>query len=178
VRIISGKYRGKNIFPGKNFKARPTTDFAKESLFNIFNNNYDFDGLKVLDLFSGTGSISYEFVSRGCNDVTAVEINHRHVAFIKKISDEIKADIRIVENDIYKFLKYCDTSFDIIFADPPFDMKDIDKLPELILEKKLLSENGWLIVEHSDNNDFTRHPNLDMKKNYGKVNFSFFKPNV
>lgn len=178
MRIISGKYRGKNIFPGKSFKARPTTDFAKESLFNIINNNYDFDELKVLDLFSGTGSISYEFVSRGCENVTAVEINHRHAAFIKRISDEINADIKIVENDVYKFLKFCDTKYDIIFADPPFEMKDIDKLPDLILERNILSDKGWLIIEHSDSNDFSRHPNLDIKKNYGKVNFSFFNPNV
>ncbi len=175
MRIISGKYRGKNIFPGKHFKSRATTDFAKESLFNIINNNYFIDNIKVLDLFSGTGNICYEFFSRGCMDITAVEISYKHAAFIKKISKEINADINLINTDVFKFLKYCDDSYDIIFADPPFDMKNIDKLPNIIFSNEVLNAGGCLIIEHSDNIDFVKSNNFDFKKKYGSVNFSFFK---
>jgi len=173
VRIISGKYKGKSINPGKKFKARPTTDFAKESLFNIINNNYYIEDLKVLDLFSGTGSISYEFSSRGSKDITAVEINHKHSAFIERISKEINANIKIVHKDVFKYLKYCEEKFDIIFADPPFDMKGIETLPKIISEKGMLKKNAWLIIEHSDVINFSKLPNFDFAKQYGKVNFSF-----
>jgi len=173
VRIISGKYKGKSINPGKKLKARPTTDFAKESLFNIINNNYYIEDLKILDLFSGTGSISYEFSSRGSEDITAVEINHKHLAFIERISKEINANIKPVHKDVFKYLKYCEEKYDMIFADPPFDMKGIETLPKIISERGMLKKNGWLIIEHSNTINFSKLPNFEFAKQYGKVNFSF-----
>ncbi|MBI5220144.1 MAG: 16S rRNA (guanine(966)-N(2))-methyltransferase RsmD [Bacteroidia bacterium] len=175
MRIISGTHKGKPLYPPKNFDARPTTDFAKESLFNILNNHFDLSEISVLDLFSGTGSISFEFASRGCNDVTAVEINFRHYSFIKKAAAEMKFDtIKVVKNNVFTFMKYCKKNYDLIFADPPYDMKNIDSIPGLIFEKKLLKESGRLIVEHSQNTDFSKHPGFIDLRTYGSVNFSFF----
>lgn len=175
MRIISGKYRGKNIPVDKKFKARPTTDFAKESLFNILNNTINIEDLKVLDLFAGTGSISYEFASRGSVEVTAVEINAGYAAFIKKISSELSLGIKVINYDSFRFLKNCDKRFDLIFADPPYDLKDIEKLADLIFEKKLLNPSGLFIFEHSSKYNFSENKNLYLHKAYGSVNFSFFK---
>lgn len=175
MRIISGRYRGKNIPVEKKFKARPTTDFAKESLFNILNNTIRIEDLKVLDLFAGTGSISYEFASRGCEEVTAVEINAGYAAFIKKISEELSLNIKVVNYECFKYLKNCGQTFDLIFADPPYDINDIDKLPDLVFEKKLLKPDGIFILEHSQKYNFAGNKNLYLHKAYGSVNFSFFK---
>jgi len=175
VRIVSGKFRGKIINPGKGFEARPTTDFAKESLFNILANQIDFEEIEVLDLFSGTGSISFEFASRGCGHIEAIEANHRHAAFIQKTAQEMKlSKLFVYKTNVFVFLKTCTRKFDIIFADPPYDMEDLATLPDLILTRELLKENGMFILEHPKKLSFTDHPNLVDHRHYGSVNFSFF----
>lgn len=164
------------IHPPKNFKARPTTDFAKENLFNILNNNFDFSELKVLDLFSGTGSISFEFASRECISVISVESNFKHQAFIKKTIDEYGfKQIKSIKSDAFRFVKSCKEKFDIIFADPPYDLKEMETIPDYILGQNILNENGWLIVEHGDKTSFNRHSAFLELRKYGGVNFSIFE---
>jgi 16S rRNA (guanine(966)-N(2))-methyltransferase RsmD len=176
LRIISGTYKGRTIHPPKNFKARPTTDFAKESLFNILNNNFDFSEIKALDLFSGTGSISLELASRGCVDITSVELNYNHFAFIKKTASELQfSQIKVIRADVFKFLKTNKGSYDLIFADPPYELEKIESIPDLIIERNILSEGGWFILEHGSRNDFTQHPNFKEQRVYGSVNFSVFE---
>jgi 16S rRNA (guanine(966)-N(2))-methyltransferase RsmD len=176
LRIISGKYKGRVIRPPKNFKARPTTDFAKENLFNILNNNFDFEELKVLDLFSGTGSISFEFASRECISVISIESNFRHQAFIKKAIDDIGfSKIRSIKSDAFRYVKSCKEKFDIIFADPPYDLKEIETIPDYIFKHDVLNPDGWLIVEHGDKTNFGRHPGFIELRKYGGVNFSIFE---
>nr|WP_320120242.1 RsmD family RNA methyltransferase [uncultured Marinifilum sp.] len=176
MRIVSGTHKGRRISPDKSFKARPTTDFAKENLFNVLNNMIDLDGLSVLDLFGGTGGISYEFASRGAEKVICVELNHRHFSFIQKTIDNLGFEqILPIKSDVFRFVKSCRQKFDMIFADPPYDLKKLDSIPDLILEKKILTENGILIVEHGSTNDFSKHPNFMEKRSYGSVNFSFFE---
>ena len=175
MRIVSGKYKGRLIKPPKNFKARPTTDFAKENLFNILNNNFDFTELRVLDLFSGTGSISYEFASRECISVTSIESNFRHQGFIKKTIEELGLEnIRTIKSDAFRFVKSCKDKFDIIFADPPYDLKEIESIPDYIFSQQVLNSEGWLIVEHGDKTNFGRHPAFIELRKYGGVNFSIF----
>lgn len=175
MRIISGKYRGKHIFPPSNFKARPTTDFAKESLFNIINNNFTIENVSVLDLFSGTGSISYEFASRGCNQITAVENKYQHFLFIHKMVQELNFNqIKVIYADVFKLLKKINDKFDIIFADPPYTLDNIDKLPDIVFEKKLVNSGGWMILEHSNKYNFSNHSNFKEVRDYGSVNFSIF----
>jgi 16S rRNA (guanine966-N2)-methyltransferase len=176
LRIISGTYKGRTIHPPKNFKARPTTDYAKESLFNILNNNFDFSEIKALDLFSGTGSISLELASRGCKDIISIELSFNHYAFIKKTASELQfSQIKVFRADAFKYLKNCKESFDLIFADPPYDLENIEKIPDLVFEKNLLSNEGWLIVEHGSRTDFTEHLNFKEQREYGSVNFSIFE---
>lgn len=176
MRIISGTHKGRRISPDKNFKARPTTDFAKENLFNVLNNIIDFEDLSVLDLFSGTGGISYEFASRGAKKVMCVEKNYNHYSFIQKTIKELKFEqIQAVKSDVFRFLRNFPQKFDLIFADPPFEMKSMETIPKLVFEKELLTEDGILIVEHGSTNDFSAHPNFWDKRTYGSVNFSFFK---
>ena len=177
MRIVSGKYRGKRFSPPKSFNARPTTDIAKESLFNILENDYYIDDIRVLDLFSGTGSISYEFFSRGCEDITAVELSNKHYRFIAKTVEEFKAEknILLYKADVFKFIKNTPLNYDIIFADPPFDLKNLDELPKLIFENENLKEEALIIIEHSFRNDFSEFPYFLKLKKYGKVNFSFFQ---
>lgn len=176
MRIISGTHKGRRIYPDKNFKARPTTDFAKENLFNVLNNILDFEDLSVLDLFSGTGGISYEFASRGAGKVMCVEKNYNHFSFIQKTIKELKFEqIQAVKSDVFRFLRNFPQKFDLIFADPPFDMKSLETIPELVFEKGLLTEDGILIVEHGSINDFSSYPTFWDKRTYGSVNFSFFK---
>jgi 16S rRNA (guanine(966)-N(2))-methyltransferase RsmD len=175
VRIISGTHKGRRITPDKKFSARPTTDFAKENLFNIISNWYDIDELNILDLFSGTGGISYEFASRGAISVISVEKNIAHQAFIKKnIIDLNFKNIRSVKADVFKFVNSCKNKFDLIFADPPYDLPNIDTIPDAILNKDLLQKDGILIVEHSRETDFSAHPLFTEKREYGSVNFSIF----
>jgi 16S rRNA (guanine966-N2)-methyltransferase len=176
LRIISGKYKGRRITPPGNFKARPTTDYARESLFDILNNRVDFESLTVLDLFSGTGSISYEFASRGAVLVHAIEMNYRYFAFIRKMVDELKFEnIKPVHIDVKAYLKTCKYKYDIIFADPPYDIVWLNDLPDLVLETGLLDKDGFFILEHPKNISFKSHRMFFEHRNYGGVNFSFFR---
>ena len=175
MRIVSGAYKGKRLYPGKNFKARPTTDFAKENIFNVLNNYFDFEELEVLDLFSGTGSISYEFASRGCRAVDSVESNSRYHAFIQKTASELNfTQLAAIRADAFRFLKHTPRVYDLIFADPPFDMKELDRLPQLILSSNLLKQSGWFILEHGRDNDFSTHLQFRELRKYGSVHFSIF----
>jgi len=176
LRIVSGTYKGRIIKPPKNFRARPTTDFAKENLFNILNNNFDFSEVTVLDLFSGTGSISYEFASRGSMKVISIEKNFKHQAFIKKTIDDYEfKQIKSIKTDVFRFIKSCNESFDIVFADPPYDLKEIESIPAFIFEHDMLKKNGWLIVEHGDKTNFSRQKGFKEQRKYGGVNFSIFE---
>jgi len=175
LRIIGGAYRGRRINVGKGFESRPTTDFAKEALFNILNNHFDFDQITVLDLFGGTGSISFEFASRGCGQIDVVDINNRA---LKQISENAfllgtKA-LHTVHLDTFKFIEICERKYDVIFADPPYSSKNIEKIPGLIFQYQLLNKNGWFILEHSKNYNFSSYTNFTMSRNYGSVHFSFF----
>jgi 16S rRNA (guanine(966)-N(2))-methyltransferase RsmD len=175
MRIVSGEFKGRHFSPPKNFHARPTTDFAKESLFNIINNNFDFEEIAVLDLFAGTGSISFEFASRGCQSIHLVEMNSQHLAFIKKVIAELRLkQILALKQNAFHFLEICKSTYDIIFADPPYDMKGVEKIPNLVIDKQLLNPNGWLIVEHSKSTNLSELPNFVEVRNYGSVHFSFF----
>lgn len=160
--------------PGKNFKARPTTDFAKESLFNILANNIDFEKVKFLDLFSGTGSISYEFLSRQCKDVTLVELNFKHIQFIKSVMKELNEIAKVYRADVFKFIENHKIKYDIIFADPPYDHPRFGEIPGSILRNNLLAENGILIIEHSKQYQFNEIPGFYDLRKYGSVHFSFF----
>lgn len=176
MRIISGKYKGKVLKPGNEFTARPTTDFAKESLFNILANYYDFEELDVLDLFSGTGGISFEFASRGCKHVDSVEMSHKHAAFIQKTIKELDfSQQKLYKLNAFVFLKTCTRQYDVIFADPPYDMEGVETLPEIVLGKQILKEDGVFILEHSKKINFNHNPNLIEHRVYGSVNFSFFR---
>ncbi len=176
MRIIGGRYKGKSIFPPENFKARPTTDFAKEGLFNVLANEIDFEDLTVLDLFSGTGSISYEFSSRGCRSVTSVEMNTNHFRFIKESSKKLGlTQIQPLRMNVFDFLGICKIKYDVVFADPPFDLDGFSTIPEKILEKDIINEGGYLIMEHSGDYDFSKNSRFFKEKKYGNVHFSFFK---
>jgi len=176
LRIISGKYKGSYFTPPKNtFKARPTTDYAKESLFNILNNSFDFAGLHVLDLFAGTGSISYEFASRGCEKIISVENDFSHFNYIKKTVEKLGINIKTVKADVFSYLPKLTETFDIIFADPPFNLQNTEQLPDLIFKYHLLNENGWFILEHDKHKSFSKHPNFFDFRKYGSVCFSFFR---
>lgn len=176
MRIISGIYRGKNIQTPTNFKLRPTTDFAKEALFNILTNNFSFENINVLDLFSGTGNITYEFASRGAHSIIAVESNYQHYNFISKEVKKMNFNqVKVIKADVFKFLKKCNQKFDIIFADPPYELDNYIDIYNLITENKLYNQEAILIIEHSKNLDFSDKPYFKIKRNYGSVNFSFFE---
>jgi len=176
MRIISGKYKGRRISAPSNITARPTTDFAKEGLFNLLNNRMDFEGIDVLDLFAGTGGISIEFVSRDCKSVISIEQNDRHCAFIRKVCGELKIDnLSLLKTDVFKFINSCHTQFDMIFADPPYELNRIEEIPDLIFGHNLLKADGLFVLEHSAKTKFTNHPNFADHRNYGNVNFSFFE---
>lgn len=176
MRIISGKYRGKQLIPAKGFTARPTTDFAKESLFNILGNLFDFEEIKVLDLFSGTGSISYEFASRGALKVDSVEMSPKYAGFIQKTASELKFDqLNVYRANVFQFIKGITAKYDIVFADPPYDLEGVDTLPGLLLAKDILNEGGVFILEHSGKLTFSDSSRIIDHRNYGSVNFSFFR---
>jgi 16S rRNA (guanine(966)-N(2))-methyltransferase RsmD len=176
VRIVSGKYKGRLIRPPKKINARPTTDFAKENLFNILETRIDFEDKKVLDLFSGTGNISYEFISRGAQSVLAIEKDFNHSRFIKQTASQMEmTNLMVKKGEVFKFLERCREQFDIIFADPPYQLKAINTLPDIIFSNKLLTKEGFFILEHSKHTDFSTHPNFYENRNYGNVNFSFFR---
>ncbi|MCX6245273.1 MAG: RsmD family RNA methyltransferase [Bacteroidetes bacterium] len=176
MRIITGKFRGKQIHPPANLPVRPTTDFAKESLFNVLNNLVDFEGLRVLDLFAGTGSISYEFFSREAALVTAIDRDPQCVSFINKTAGIMDAEnLEAVREDVFQFLKHPFGQYDLVFADPPYDMEGIDNLPDLILGSGVLYPDGYFILEHSRDHDFSEHPGFCQHRKYGNVNFTFFQ---
>jgi 16S rRNA (guanine966-N2)-methyltransferase len=175
VRIISGKYKKRHIPVRKNFPSRPTTDFAKENIFNVLSNYFDFEELQVLDLFAGTGSISYEFASRG-SQVELVENDFRSYEFIRKTLAELEMkNVTPYKADVFKVMKRLGKKYDLIFADPPYTMKDIDTIPDLIFDNQVLKEEGWFVLEHSDTNDFRSHKNFKELRKYGSVCFSIFR---
>jgi 16S rRNA (guanine(966)-N(2))-methyltransferase RsmD len=176
MRIISGSHKGRNIVPPHNFRARPTTDFAKENLFNILNNIVDIAELEVLDLFAGTGSISFEFASRGAKKIDTVELNGIHHAFIRQTADKLGFEqIHTIKSDALNFILFCSATYDIIFADPPYEMSDVDKIPDTIFKHNMLKENGLFIIEHSNKYDFGSHLRFYDSRHYGSVNFTFLK---
>jgi len=176
LRIISGTHKSRRLNPPKNLPVRPTTDLAKESLFNVLHNLVDFSELNILDLFAGTGSLSFEFASRGCISVISMDQNFKCVDYIRKTANDLGfKNIKTIKADVFKSLKSNNYSFDLIFADPPYDLNWIDQIPDMIFTKGWLNKNAWLIVEHPGDVDFTRHEFFIQKRVYGRVNFSFFK---
>jgi 16S rRNA (guanine966-N2)-methyltransferase len=176
MRVITGKYKGRHFDIPHSFKARPTTDFAKENLFNVLNGYLDMEGLMALDLFAGTGSITLEMLSRGCQQVIAVERDSQHHAFIVQILRYLKEENCIpLRADALRFINRCKTTFDFIFADPPYALKELSTLPDLIFEKQLLNPEGLFVLEHGKQYDFSLHPHFIEHRAYGSVNFSFFR---
>jgi len=174
MRIVSGKWKGKRIVAPKNLPTRPTTDFAKEGLFNILNNRFFFDDLRVLDLFAGTGNIAYEFASRGAGEITCVDQNKGCVRFIGEMADNLGANIQPIQLDAWLFVQKTTTSYDIVFADPPYDWDKHEALAEVLIQKGFLKEGGEAIIEHSSDTDLSHLPGFFEHRNYGHVHFSFF----
>ena len=176
MRIITGKYKGRRFEVPRTFKARPTTDFAKENIFNVLNSYVDLDGAQALDLFSGTGSITLELLSRGCEEVVSVELDRAHHAFIRQCVERIGAtNAVLVRGDVFRFLKTCHRRFDLVFADPPYALEQLTTLPSLVVDGGLLSHGGIFVLEHGKQNDFSTHPQFVEHRAYGSVNFSIFK---
>lgn len=175
MRIVGGVLSGRIITPPKNLRARPTTDFAKENLFNVLSHRVDIEGLNVLDLFAGTGSISYEFASRGVDSVISVEVNAVHERFIRDTANKFGLkNIYVVRANAFLYLKRCDRRFDLIFSDAPYDLEGSDAVIDLVFERGLLCEDGILIFEHSKGVDYKDHPHFLEERSYGSVCFSFF----
>jgi 16S rRNA (guanine(966)-N(2))-methyltransferase RsmD len=176
MRIVSGKYGRRRFTIPAGFSARPTTDFAKENLFNVLRNLTDLEGLTGLDLFSGTGSIAFELLSRGCDHVVAVEKDPLHAAFIAKVGRELKTEeLMLIRGDVFRYIPSAPKrNFDLIFADPPYTLKTLPGIPSLILEHDLLREGGIFILEHPKAYDFSQIPSFDQRRTYGSVNFSIF----
>ncbi len=177
MRIVGGEFGGRRFNPPARIPARPTTELAKEGLFNMLSNSTDLEGIKTLELFGGTGSISYELASRGAGDLTLIERDPTTIDFIKNTVKALGiADrLHIIRGDVFKFMKQCTDQYDFIFADPPYDLLNIDELPLVVFEKKLLLPEGIFVLEHSPRNDYQRHPNFERMKNYGTTVFTFFK---
>lgn len=176
MRIITGLYKGRHFDIPRSFKARPTTDFAKENIFNVLTQYIDFDSATALDLFSGTGSISLELLSRGCSQVVSVELDRDHHRFIqdclKKLNEHKCVAVR---GDVFRFLKSCRQQFDFIFADPPYALKELPQLADIILDADLLLPGGLLVLEHGKDNSFDQCPRFVEHRSYGSVNFSLFR---
>lgn len=176
MRIITGIYKGRRFDIPRTFKARPTTDFAKESIFNVIDGYLDPDGCAALDLFSGTGSIALEMASRGCSQVVSVEADREHHAFIRRCVDKIECRACVpVRADVFRFIKSCRARFDLIFADPPYNLENLAEIPALVLDSGLLREGGLFVFEHGKRNDFSLHPRFIEHRSYGSVNFSLFR---
>ena len=196
MRIITGKYKGRHFDIPRSFKARPTTDFAKENIFNVLTQYVDFDGAEALDLFSGTGSITLELLSRGCHHVVSVEMDRDHHRFIldclKKLSAnsqgssrdsqassrdsrQLPPDCTAIRGDVFRYVKTCKQTFDLIFADPPYALKELAAIPDLIFERQLLTADGIFVFEHGKDHDFSQHPHFVEHRQYGSVNFSLFR---
>ena len=176
MRIVSGKLKGKWIEVPPSFKARPTTDFAKEALFDILSNEYEFEDLKILDLFGGTGSISYEFASRGVGHIWTVEMNPQYANFIKEQAKHLGiTNISVVRHNVFEFLPLCTEKFDMIFADPPYALEDLETIPDKVLSMDILYPGNYFILEHGSEHSFKDHPKFVKEKVYGRVHFSFFE---
>ena len=176
MRIIRGKYGRHRFDVPKNITARPTTDFARENLFNVLENLDDFEGKTALDLFAGTGAISFEFLSRGCSEVTAVEQAPVQAQFIRSVKEKLGDEsLRVIKGDVFKFIATCSRQFDFIFADPPYDHPRFDEVPGLILESPMVKSGTVVVIEHSKNRDFSTLPGFSQHRVYGSVNFSLFR---
>ena len=176
MRIITGKYKGRHFDIPRTFKARPTTDFAKENIFNVINAYVDWEEATALDLFAGTGSISLELLSRGCQQVISVEKDRDHTRFISQCMEKLGTkDNILIKGDVFRFLKSCHQKFDLIFADPPYALPDLETIPDLIFQYDLLKEDGLLVFEHGKNNDFSTNPHFIEHRSYGSVNFTLFR---
>lgn len=175
MRIIAGSLRGRRLNPPTSLPVRPTTDMARESLFNILNNYVDYEDCAVMDLFAGTGAVSLEFISRGAKEVTSIDINNQCTDFIKESAKQFGvSNIHVVRSDVFDLIKRAYKKFDIIFADPPYALENLSKLPDLIFDNNLLNEDGIFILEHPREYQFEDHPHFWQHRNYGKVNFTFF----
>jgi len=176
MRIITGKYKGRHFDIPRTFKARPTTDFAKENIFNVLMGYLDFEGATALDLFSGTGSITLELLSRGCSQVVSVEMDRDHHRFITECLRKLDTKACIpLKADVFRFIKSCHQQYDLIFADPPYALKELPQIPDLIMDRQLLKADGIFVLEHGKNYDFSHHPCFVEHRAYGSVNFSLFR---
>lgn len=178
MRIIAGDFKGRKFFPpAKNWPTRPTTDYAKEGLFNILNNRIYFDEIKMLDLFGGTGNHCYEFISRGCEDATYVDKHGPAVQFVKKIAGELKIEdkITIVRSDVFKFMENASSKWDFIFAGPPYPLPNLNDIPDALFDADILAEGGTFVLEHNPNHDFKLHERYVEERNYGSTIFAFFQ---
>lgn len=176
MRIITGIYKGRHFDIPRSFKARPTTDFAKENIFNVINGYVDMDGAQALDLFAGTGSISLELLSRGCSPVVSVEMDRDHASFIRECMKKIDThDNILIRGDVFRFIKTCKQQFDLTFADPPYALPELPTIPKLILDKGMLRPGGLLVFEHGKHNDFSQLEGFVEHRAYGSVNFSLFR---
>ena len=192
MRIITGKYKGRHFDIPRTFKARPTTDFAKENIFNVLTQYIDFEGAEALDLFSGTGSITLELLSRGCSRVVSVELDRDHHRFIQQclqklisqgdgsfvtseISQKNRPPVIPLRGDVFRYIKSCKQQYDFIFADPPYALKELPTIPSLIFERGLLKEDGVFVFEHGKDHDFSDDPHFVEHRSYGSVNFSIFR---
>jgi len=179
MRIITGKYKGRHFDIPRSFKARPTTDFAKENIFNVLMGYMDLEGTEALDLFSGTGSITLELLSRGCQQVVSIELDRDHHRFIcdclKKINADGPSAVQPLRADAFRFMKACHQQFDLIFADPPYALPELPTIPDIIFQKNLLKPDGLLVFEHGKDHDFSAHPHFLEHRSYGSVNFSLFR---
>lgn len=176
MRIIGGSLKGKTIDLPQHYNARPTTDFAREGLFNVLNNEYEFEDLKVLDLFGGTGAISFEFASRGASRVYCVEMARENASFIKTEAERLGLhNVTMVRDNVFDFIPICREKFDIIFADPPYALEGLETIPDRIFERDILYPERYLILEHGAEHSFREHPYFVKEKVYGRVHFSFFE---
>lgn len=176
MRIITGQYKGRHFDVPRTFKARPTTDFAKENIFNVINGYIDLDGATALDLFAGTGSISLEMLSRGCTPVVSIEADRDHAAFIRQCMQKLAVtDNVLIRGDVFRFIKSCRQQFDFIFADPPYALAELPSIPALVFERGLLKPGGVFVFEHGKKNDFSADPHFVEHRAYGSVNFSIFR---
>ena len=176
MRVITGKYKGKHFEVPRSFKARPTTDFAKENLFNVLRAYLDFEETRALDLFAGTGSITLELLSRGCREVMSVERDRQHYAFIQSMLRHLDDPAATaICGDALRFVSKGFKEVDFVFADPPYALRELPELPERVMNSKLLAPGGLFVLEHGKNNDFTDHPCFLEHRAYGSVNFSFFR---
>ncbi|MBR6456975.1 MAG: RsmD family RNA methyltransferase [Bacteroidales bacterium] len=176
MRIIGGALKGKMILPPAGYKARPTTDFAREALFNILDNEYEFEDLKVLDLFGGTGAVSFEFGSRGVGRVWCVEMARENASFIKREAQRLGLEnVTMVRDNVFDFLTVCHEKFDIIFADPPYALEGLETIPDKVFERDILHPDCYFILEHGGEHNFREHPRFFKEREYGRVHFTFFK---